>query len=57
MVRRPMTAIRKREINLYGGWSDVKRDGAKLVSRASTRDLQLARCFIRQPVLVSDASP
>lgn len=46
-----MTAIRKREINLYGRrMPDLKRDRAKLVSRASTRDLQLPRCFIRQPV-------
>lgn len=33
--------------------ADLKRDRAKLVSRASTRDLQLPRCFIRQPVLSS----
>lgn len=31
-------------------YADLKRDRAKLVSRASTRDLQLPRCFIRQPV-------
>lgn len=43
-------------MNLDGGWPDVMRDRAKLVSRASTRDLQLARCFIPQPVLLSDAS-
>lgn len=33
--------------------ADLKRDRAKLVFRASTRDLQLPRCFIRQPVLSS----
>lgn len=33
--------------------ADLEQDRAKLVSRASTRDLQLPRWFIRQPVLSS----
>lgn len=39
-----------RDQSLWPAYADLKRDRAKLVSRASTRDLQLPRCFIRQPV-------